>query len=164
MLRLLLVPALYGAIFLSAAQAAPNGFFNHLSGNWAGAGHAYLPKVGEVTADCRLRITGDDRQIAMTGSCGLLVFRQSLGFTIINSGENKYVGTYTGSRTGPAKLQGTLQGNRLVLTITWGGLVNGDRTAQMVLQRIGPNTFAQTVNDTVAGKSRSTSSFTFKRG
>ncbi len=99
----------------------------------------------------------------MKGSCGMLVFRQALGLSIRNAGGNKYVGTYTGSKTGPAKLVGTLHGDRLVMTIKWGGLVNGDRTAQMVLQRTGPNSFAQTVNDTVEGKSRSTSSFAFVR-
>ena len=77
--------------------------------------------------------------------------------------ENRYIGTYTGSKTGPAKLEGTLQGDRLVMNIKWGGLVNGDRTAQMVLERTGPNSFAQTVNDKVAGKNRSTSNFAFKR-
>lgn len=164
MFRLLLISALSTLALFSAPQAESAGFLNDLSGNWSGGGRAYLPKMGEVSADWRLKITGGDSQIAMRGSCGLLVFRQPLGFTIKNSGGNKYVGTYTGSKTGPAKLQGTLEGNRLVLTITWGGLVNGDRTAQMVLQRIGPNTFAQTVNDNVGGKYRSTSNFVFKRG
>jgi hypothetical protein len=44
----------------------------------------------------------------------------------------------------PARLDGTLQGDRLVMTIRWGGLVNGDRTAEMVIERTGPNSFAQT--------------------
>ena len=99
----------------------------------------------------------------MNGSCGMLVFRQALGLSIRNVGGNKYVGTYTGSKTGPAKLDGTLHGNRLVMNIRWGGLVNGDRTAQMVLQRTGPNSFAQIVNDKVEGKTRSTSNFAFVR-
>jgi hypothetical protein len=99
----------------------------------------------------------------MNGSCGMLVFRQALGLTIKNAGGNRYIGTYTGSKTGPAKLEGTLRGDRLVMSIKWGGLVNGDRTAQMVLERTGPNSFAQTVNDEVAGINRSTSSFAFKR-
>jgi hypothetical protein len=99
----------------------------------------------------------------MNGSCGMLVFRQALGLSLRNAGGNKYVGTYTGSKTGPAKLDGTLTGDRLVMTIKWGGLVNGDRTAQMVLQRTGPNSFAQIVNDTVEGKKRSTSNFAFVR-
>ena len=99
----------------------------------------------------------------MNGSCGMLVFRRALGLSIRNAGGNSYVGTYTGSSTGPAKLEGTLHGDRLVMTIKWGGLVNGDRTAQMVLERTGPNSFAQTVNDRVEGKNRSTSRFAFVR-
>ena len=51
----------------------------------------------------------------------------------------------------------------MVMTITWGGLVNGDRTAQMILERNGPNSLIQTVNDRVAGISRRTSSFAFRR-
>ncbi len=99
----------------------------------------------------------------MKGSCGLLVFRRSLELAIKSADGNRYIGTYTGSTTGPAMLEGTLQGDRLVLNIKWGGLVNGDRTAQMVLERTGPNSFAQTVNDKVAGINRCTSSFVFKR-
>ena len=49
------------------------------------------------------------------------------------------------------------------MTIKCGGLVKGDRTAQMVLQHTGPNSFEQTVNDRVEGKNRSTSNFAFVR-
>ena len=163
MQRILLALSFLSAFSFSPVNAGSNGFFSNLAGQWSGSGQAYLPKLGEVSADCRLSITGGAAQAAMNGSCGLLVFRQALGFTIRNSGGNRYVGTYTGSRTGPAKLDGTLQGNRLVMRITWGGLVNGDRTAQMVLMRTGSNSFAQTVIDSVAGKTRSTSAFNFKR-
>ena len=158
-----LVTALSSALLILPAHAAPNSFFDDLSGSWSGSGQAYVTKFGEVSANCRLAVTGAETQVAMNGSCGMLVFRQALGLTIRNAGGNRYVGTYTGSKTGPAKLEGSLQGDRLVMTIKWGGLVNGDRTAQMVLERTGPNSFAQTVNDKVAGKSRSTSSFAFKR-
>ena len=163
MKRVFLVTALSSALLISTAHAAPNSFFNDLSGSWSGSGQAYLTKFGEVSANCQLAVTGAETQIAMNGSCGMLVFRQTLGLIIKNAGGNRYIGTYTGSKTGPAKLEGTLQGDRLVMDIKWGGLVNGDRTAQMVLQRTGPNSFAQTVNDKVAGKNRHTSSFAFKR-
>ena len=146
-----------------AAQAAQNKFFDNLSGSWSGSGKAYVTKYGEISANCRVAITGAETKVAMNGSCGMLVFRQALGLSIRNAGGNKYVGTYTGSKTGPAKLEGTLHGDRLVMTIKWGGLVNGDRTAQMVLERTGPNSFAQIVNDPVEGKSRSTSNFAFVR-
>ena len=163
MKRILLAFSFLSAFSFSQIEAASNGFFNNLAGNWSGSGQAYLPRLGDVSADCRLSITGGEAQAAMNGSCGLLVFRQPLGFTLRHVGGNRYVGTYTGSRTGPAKLEGTLQGDRLVMSITWGGLVNGDRTAQMVLKRTGSNSFAQTVIDNVAGKIRNTSAFNFKR-
>jgi hypothetical protein len=163
MKRIFLATVLATALLIPAAQAAPAKFFDNLSGSWSGSGQAYVTKYGDISANCRVAITGADSKVAMNGSCGMLVFRQALGLSIRKAGGNRYVGTYTGSKTGPAKLEGTLQGNRLVMTIKWGGLVNGDRTAQMVLQRTGPNSFAQTVNDTVDGKKRSTSNFAFVR-
>ncbi len=163
MKRFCFAMALAGALSISTAIAAPTSFFDDLSGNWSGSGRAYLTKFGEVSANCRLAVSGADTQVAMKGSCGTLVFRQALGLTLKNAGGNRFTGTYTGSKTGPAKLEGTLQDDRLVLSIRWGGLVNGDRTAQMILERTGPNSFAQMVVDKVAGKTRSTSRFAFKR-
>jgi hypothetical protein len=163
MKHVFLATALSTILLVSTAQAASDSFFDNLSGSWFGSGKAYLSKYGEISANCRVAITGAEAKVAMNGSCGMLVFQRALGLSIKNAGGNKYVGTYTGSATGPAKLSGTLRGNSLFMTIKWGGLVNGDRTAQMVLQRTGPNSFAQTVNDTVEGKSRSTSRFAFVR-
>ena len=163
MKRFLAVTALLGALSISSAYAAPNSFFNELSGSWSGSGQAYLARFGEVSANCRLAITGAETQVAMNGSCGTLVFRRTLGLTLKYAGGNRYIGTYTGSKTGPAKLEGILQGDRLIMNIKWGGLVNGDRTAQLVLERTGPNSLIQTVNDRVAGINRRTSSFAFKR-
>ena len=163
MKRIYLATALSSALLISHAQAAPNKFFDNLSGTWSGSGNAYVTKYGDISASCRVAISGAETQVAMKGSCGMLVFRQALGLSIRNAGGNRYVGTYTGSKTGPAMLEGTLRGDRLVMNIRWGGLVNGDRTAQMVLERTGPNSLIQTVNDTVEGKKRSTSNFAFVR-
>lgn len=163
MKRFCIAIALASAFSISTANAAPTSFFDDLSGNWSGSGKAYVTKFGEVSAKCRLSVSGAGTKVEMKGSCGMLVFRQALGLTLKNAGRNRFTGTYTGSKTGPAKLEGILQDDRLVLNIRWGGLVNGDRTAQMVLERTGPNSFAQTVVDKVSGKTRSTSSFAFKR-
>lgn len=163
MKRVFLATAIFVSLLMPAAQAAPSNFFDNLTGSWSGSGKAFVTKYGEISANCRVAINGSETKVAMNGSCGMLVFRQALGLSIRNAGGNKYVGTYTGSKTGPAKLSGTLQGDRLVMTIKWGGLVNGDRTAQMVLERTGPNSFAQTVNDRVEGKSRNSSNFAFVR-
>ncbi len=161
--RIFLTAALFSSLLIPAAHAAPNKFFDNLSGSWSGSGKAYTSKYGEISASCRVAITGAESKIAMKGSCGLLVFHRAMRLSIRSAGGNRYVGTYTGSTTGPAKLDGTLRGDRLVMTIKWGGLVNGDWTAQMVLERTGPNSFVQTVNDRVEGKSRNTSSFVFNR-
>ena len=158
-----LATALSAIVLGSTAHAASNDFFDNLSGSWSGSGKAYLSKYGEISASCRVAISGAETQVAMKGSCGKLMFQRALGLSIRKAGGNRYVGTYTGSKTGPAKLDGTLRGDRLLMTIKWGGLVNGDRTAQMVLRRTGPNSFAQIVNDEVDGKSRSTSNFAFVR-
>jgi hypothetical protein len=163
MRRFFLATVLFSALLISTAQAAPTTFFDNLSGSWSGSGKAYVTKYGDISATCRVAISGAETKVAMKGSCGMLVFRQALGLSIRNAGGNRYVGTYTGSGTGPAKLEGTLRGDRLVMNIKWGGTVNGDRTAQMVLERTGPNSFAQTVNDEVAGIKRSTSNFVFVR-
>src|SRR5215213_9101724 len=163
MKRVCLAAALSTILLISTAEAASSEFFDNLSGSWSGSGKAYLSKYGEISANCRVAITGAETKVAMKGSCGMMVFQRALGLSIRNAGGNRYVGTYTGSSTGPARLDGTLRGDRLLMTIKWGGLVNGDRTAQMVLQRTGPNSFAQTVHDTVEGKSRSTSRFAFVR-
>jgi hypothetical protein len=163
MKRFCIAIALASAFSISAASAAPTSFFEDLSGNWSGSGKAYVTKFGEVSAKCRLSVSGADTKLEMKGSCGMLVFHQALGLTLKNAGGNRFTGTYTGSKTGPAKLEGALQDDRLVLNIRWGGLVNGDRTAKMILQRTGPNSFAQTVVDKVSGKTRSTSSFAFRR-
>ena len=163
MKRIFRAAAISCTLLISTAQAAPKTFFDNLSGSWSGSGKAYLSKYGEVSAHCRVAIAGAETRLAMTGICGKLVFRRAIGLSLRNAGGNRYVGTYTGSTTGPAKLDGALRGDRLVMTIKWGALVNGDRTAQMVLKRTGPNSFVQIVNDTVEGKSRSTSSFAFRR-
>jgi hypothetical protein len=155
--------ALTAVFATSPAVAVPTSFFDDLSGNWSGSGKAYLAKFGEVSANCRLSASGGGTHIDMKGSCGMLVFRQALGLTLRNAGGNRFTGTYTGSKTGPAKLDGILHDDRLVLNIRWGGLVNGDRSAQMVLERTGPDSFAQTVVDKVSGKTRNTSRFAFKR-
>jgi hypothetical protein len=155
--------ALVSSLFVSAASAAQPTFFSNLAGSWSGSGTAYLARTGEISADCKLKIAGGENKVSMQGTCGRFIFHQNLGFTLVKAGGNKYAGVYTGSKTGPARLQGTLQGDQLRLTITWGGLVNGDRTANMILRRTGPNSFAQTVIDQVAGRSRDTSQFNFTR-
>ncbi|WP_426130917.1 hypothetical protein [Pararhizobium sp. PWRC1-1] len=145
------------------SPAVARDFFSDLSGQWSGSGQAYLKKVGDISANCKLSVNDGDRNVSMMGNCRFLLFRQSLGLNLKTAGGGRVTGTYSGARTGPAQLSGTVKGDRLVLAVTWGGVVNGDRKAQMVLRRTGQNTFEQTVVDQVNGATKTTSQFAFKR-
>jgi hypothetical protein len=154
---------LTAVMMIAPASAGQEQFFDDLSGNWYGSGTAYVRQLGEVSATCTIIVNGTQTSMVAKGTCGKFVLQKALGFSVKSIGGNKYIGTYTGSKTGPARLEGTLQGDRLTLVIRWGGLVNGDTSATMVLERTGPNSFAQTVVDEVSGKTRNTSRFAFRR-
>lgn len=148
---------------LAPSAAYPRDFFTDLSGKWSGSGQAYLKRLGDVTAGCSVFVSGAPRNAAMKGTCRFLLFRQSLGLTLVKVASNRVTGTYTGAKTGPAQLSGTVRGDKLILNVAWGAPVNGDRVAQMVITRTGEDSFEQTVIDKVEGKIRTTSRFSFKR-
>ncbi|EPE96558.1 hypothetical protein RGCCGE502_19360 [Rhizobium grahamii CCGE 502] len=116
-----------------------------------------------MTAGCLVSVNGTSRNTTMNGTCRFLLFHQSLGLTLAKAANDRVTGTYTGAKTGPAQLSGTVRGDKLVLNVNWGAPVNGDRIAQMVITRTGENSFEQTVIDKVDGKTRTTSRFSFKR-
>lgn len=145
------------------ANAASGDFLNGMSGNWAGSGKAYLRGLGNVGASCNMKGSGDPKALSMNGRCGVLFFKIGLGLRLKDAGGGRFTGVYTGSRTGPAALSGSLEGDKLTMNITWGGEVNGDRSATMILKRTGAKSFSQTVFDNVGGKNRQTSRFTFQK-
>lgn len=147
----------------TAAHPATPTVLDGLSGNWAGKGKAYVTQFGNVSAKCRFSVSEASSTVVMDGSCGLGPIKQKLGLRLEARDNGRVTGTYTGSKTGPAKLSGTIKGDRLIMAITWNKPVNGDREAQMVLQRTGSNAFSQTVTDTVDGKTVKTSNFAFNR-
>ncbi len=147
----------------SSAFASPIEFLSGLSGNWAGSGKAYLRGLGNVPASCNFKIGGSQKTASMNGSCGVFLFRAKLGLRLQNTSGTNFQGVYTGSRTGPAALAGMLKDSRLPMAITWGGEVNGDRNAEMILTRTGANSFSLAVFDQVSGERRQTSRFTFKK-
>jgi hypothetical protein len=77
----------------------------------------------------------------------------------------KYSGTYVGSRTGPAQLNGSRSGSAINLGIRWAKEVNGDRKAQMTVEKRGENGIRLTVTDTdpKTGKSVVTSRIDLSR-
>ncbi len=163
MKSVLFASALAMAWLTPPANAAQDGFLSDLAGKWSGSGRAYLKGLGRIPASCSMQASGGETSVDLNGKCGILLFKIGLGLKLKDEGGNRFSGTYTGSRTGPAKLEGKLQGSTLVMDITWNGEVNGDTKAQMVLERTGPNVFSQTVTDMVRGDTIVTSKFTFTR-
>jgi len=149
-------------VISASASASPRNFLSGLSGDWSGSGRAYLKGLGNIPASCTMKAGGGSDALLMDGRCGVLFYKIPLGLQLKDAGGGKFTGVYTGSRTGPAALSGMLDGNKLTMNITWGGEVNGDRSATMILQRTGADTFSQTVFDKVGGKQRQTSKFTFR--
>ncbi|TIW77328.1 MAG: hypothetical protein E5V51_27765, partial [Mesorhizobium sp.] len=72
---------------------------------------------------------------------------------------------YVGSRTGPAQLNGNRSGNAINLAIRWTKEVNGDRTAQLTVQKNGADGIVLTVvdRDPKTGKSVVTSRIDLRR-
>jgi hypothetical protein len=58
-----------------------------------------------------------------------------------------YSGTYVGSKSGPATLSGSRTSGAINLNIRWAKTVNGDRDAQMTVEKIGDNAMRLTVTD-----------------
>ncbi|RVA81297.1 hypothetical protein EN910_35780, partial [Mesorhizobium sp. M7A.F.Ca.CA.004.01.1.1] len=103
--------------------------------------------------------------LSLDGNCrGLVVVTRAISADLKASGA-KYSGTYVGSRTGPAQLNGSRSGNAINLGIRWAKEVNGDRRAQMKVEKRGENGMRLTVIDTdpKTGKSVVTSRIDLQR-
>lgn len=154
------------AISCAFTALSPNialAIMNDLTGSWTGNGSAYVRGLGDVRAGCRFEIAETKTSIKMDGSCGIGPIRGRLGLDLVIDDDGNVRGTYTGSRSGPAALSGRIRGNHLNMAIRWNKQVNGDRSARMILTRLGPDRFAQRVTDKVDGQNRRTSDFNFRR-
>lgn len=157
--------ALAGAASLAFynPSLASEKFLENMGGKWDGSGRAYLRGLGNIPASCDMTAKDGSGSTSLAGRCGILIYKIPLSINLKHEGGNRFSGVYTGSRTGPAALNGTLSGDVLTMQITWGGEVNGDRKATMILKRTSANSFSQTVTDLVKGSKRTTSTFSFKR-
>jgi hypothetical protein len=147
----------FGAALLSvalvvggAAQADEPGFLQSLGGKWSGRGSVRVrANASPVKVRCNFDSDTTADSMALAGSCtGLIVVSRDVGAVIKASGGGRYTGTYTGSRTGPAALSGKQAGNALNLAIRWAANVNGDRSAQLRLEKVGDRGMRLTTIDT----------------
>lgn len=122
------------------AVADENAFLQSLSGDWRGNGTVVM-RIGRpaVSVDCRLRSDAGAASISMKGNCSALaVFRRAISAELKARGA-RYSGVYVGPSGRPSTLSGNRKGGTINLAVRWSRVVNGDRRAEMTIQKVGDN-------------------------
>ena len=118
-----------------------------------------------MTVYCKFASDATASSLSLDGICtGMLVFSRAIGAHLTTDGAT-YTGSYIGAGTGPAGLTGKRSGDAIDLGIHWAKDVNGDREAQMKIEKIGENGMRLTTVDTdpKTGKSVLTSQIDLSR-
>uniref|UniRef100_UPI003100ABF1 hypothetical protein n=1 Tax=Neorhizobium sp. EC2-8 TaxID=3129230 RepID=UPI003100ABF1 len=153
--------------FLSGpAQAAEGDFLKTLAGSWSGKGMV-LTRIGgkPINVACDFTSTAGAATLSMQGICrGLLVIRRSISADL-EASDRGYSGTYVGPSGQPSILSGNRRGNAINLGVRWARVINGDRVADMTIEKIGNNRLRlQTIDkDLSNGKSVVTSRIDLSR-
>ena len=118
------------------------------AGSWSGKGKFRLTTGSSpVTVSCALDADASPTSLSLDGKCrGMVVVSRKIGVKLKADGAG-FSGSYVGSTTGPAGLSGSLSGNAFDLSIRWAKAVNGDREAQMRVQKVGENGMKLTTVD-----------------
>ncbi|MCJ9673712.1 MULTISPECIES: hypothetical protein [unclassified Neorhizobium] len=146
--------------------AAESDFLKTLSGNWSGEG-TVLIRIGAtpINVTCSFTSTAGATTLSMQGTCrGLLVVRRSISADL-QASDRGYSGTYVGPSGQPSMLSGNRRGNAINLGVRWARVINGDRVANMTIEKIGNDRLRlQTVDkDLSSGKSVVTSRIDLSR-
>jgi hypothetical protein len=163
--RLFLAGGLIAAAGAVHAQEAE--FLQSLDGDWSGKGTVKVrADSSPVNVTCSFDSDATETSLSLDGNCrGLVVISRAIGANIKADGSN-YSGTYTGAGTGTAGLNGKRSGNAINLGISWAKEVNGDRAAQLTVEKVGENGMTLTTvdEDPKTGKSVVTSQINLRRG
>jgi hypothetical protein len=133
--------ALVAAVCSAApAVADDSAVLASFAGNWAGNGKFRITTGSSpVAVTCAFDATTSATSLSLDGRCrGMVVVSRKIGVTLKADGTG-FSGSYVGSTTGPAGLTGALSGDAFDLSIRWAKAVNGDREAQMKVQKVGEN-------------------------
>jgi hypothetical protein len=127
-------------LFAGTVQADESAFLGSLEGKWTGGGMVRV-RIDRmpINVSCNLDSQTTDVALSLKGTCrGLIVVSRSIGADLQFTGVN-YSGTYVGPSGRKSTLIGKRRGSAINLTIHWAREVNGDRRANLTLQRVGEN-------------------------
>lgn len=126
-----------------------------------------LTKIGgkKVNVSCNLKSSASASAVSMNGSCrALAVITRSFSASVKAAGQ-RYTGNYTGPSGQPSMLVGSRKGDALNFNVTWARVTNGDRSAKLMIEKLGQNGLRlQTVDrDLASGRSVVTSRIDLQR-
>lgn len=165
-IRFCLTAALASLLLTQPSNAAEPAFLTSLGGKWTGKGSFRVnTKAPAVSVSCSFAAKANSASLTLDGNCqGLVLISRSIGVRLKAEGP-RYGGTYIGSRTGPAALSGQRRGDVLSLGIRWAKPVNGDRNAEMRVEKLGQDAMRIVTidKDATTGKSVITAQVDLKR-
>ena len=120
------------------ADEAP--FLASLKGSWTGKGTVTTRIGGSPTnVSCSFDSSARGASLAMNGTCrGFVVVQRAISANLKADGA-RYSGTYLGPSGKPSSLSGSRQGDAISLDVRWAREINGDRAANMTIQKVGSN-------------------------
>ena len=155
-----------GLFCSTGAHADEAAFLRSLQGKFSGMGTVRIrTNMPVMNVNCTFTSDSTANSLSLDGTCrALLIMSREIRADLKVNGAS-YTGTYIGSRSGPAGLKGSRKGNAINLDIHWAKIVNGDRDADLTVEKIGPDRMRMTVTDMdpATGKMVVTSQIDLKR-
>jgi hypothetical protein len=154
------------SIAATIATASETAFLQSLDGKWSGSGTVKVrTDSSPVKVTCNFRSDAKGSSLSLDGNCrGLVVVSRSAQAQLKANG-SAYSGSYIGAGTGTAGLRGNRSGNSIDLGIRWAKEVNGDRSARLMVEKVGADGMKLTTvdQDPKSGKSVVTSQINLRR-
>ncbi|MBZ9733797.1 hypothetical protein LB534_09260 [Mesorhizobium sp. CA18] len=132
----------------TGAHADEAAFLRSLQGKFSGKGMVRIrTNTPVMNINCNFTSDATADSLSLDGTCrALLIMSREIRADLKVDGAS-YTGTYIGSRSGPAGLSGSRKGDAINLDIHWAKVVNGDRNAELTVEKIGPDNMRMTVTD-----------------
>lgn len=134
--------------FAGAAEASEAEYLKRFEGSFSGSGKVRT-EADSSPWNVKCTVSGDATAttINLDGTCrAMAIVTRKIGADLKVSPDGTYSGVYTGSKIGPAQIEGRRNGNQVVLTVHWPKPVNGDQKATMIISNSG-NGFSFIVDD-----------------
>jgi len=161
-----LVAVLAFSSLSTAAFSQEAAFLEGVSGSWTGSGTVKVrTHSSPVKITCNFESGSTESTLKLDGDCrGMVILSRAISADL-SIADGRYSGSYIGAGTGEAGLSGKRVGDKINLGIKWAKEVNGDRTANMTIEKVGSQGMSLTTvdKDPATGESVVTSRIDLRR-